>query len=45
MKIPKELMTNEIYRCQKRLSMRVDGKCVVGSESDEWAELKNEDVE
>lgn len=38
--IPKELMQDEVARCQKRLSMRVDGKCVVGNESDEWVELK-----
>jgi ArsR family transcriptional regulator len=38
--IPKELMVNESNRCKKRLSMRVDGKCVVGAESDEWNELK-----
>lgn len=37
--IPKELMSEEISRCQKRLAMRVDGKCVVGTESNEWAEL------
>lgn len=42
MAIPKDLMTKEITRCEKRLSMRVDGKCVIGSESDEWAEIKNE---
>lgn len=39
--IPKELMANEISRCHKRLSMRIDGKCVVGAESDEWVELKS----
>ena len=39
--IPKELMLDEATRCQKRLSMRVDGKCVVGSESNEWHELIN----
>lgn len=42
MAIPKELMDEEITRCEKRLSMRVDGKCIVGAESDEWAEIKNE---
>ncbi len=36
--IPKELMTDEISRCHKRLSMRVDGKCVVGVDSDLWHE-------
>ena len=41
--IPKELMADEISRCQKRLSMRVDGKCVVGTESDEWVEHKNDE--
>lgn len=40
--IPKELMTEEITRCQKRLAMRVDGKCVVGTESNKWAELNND---
>ncbi|HHY26299.1 MAG TPA: winged helix-turn-helix transcriptional regulator [Desulfitobacterium dehalogenans] len=34
--IPKELMTEEVNRCQRRLSMRVDGKCVVGIESGDW---------
>ena len=43
MAIPKELMSAEISRCKLRLSMRVDGKCVVGAESDEWQELKNEE--
>lgn len=40
--IPKELMVDEVSRCEKRLAMRVDGKCVIGSESDEWVELKND---
>jgi len=40
--IPKELMVEEVSRCQRRLSMRIDGKCVVGTESDEWAEHKND---
>ncbi|MGV8905590.1 MAG: ArsR/SmtB family transcription factor [Acetobacterium sp.] len=40
MAIPKELMDEEITRCEKRLAMRVDGKCVVGAESDEWDEIK-----
>jgi len=39
--IPKGLMTDEVSRCKKRLAMRVDGKCVVGSDSDEWADIKN----
>lgn len=38
--IPKDLMVDEATRCKKRLSMRVDGKCVVGAKSDEWEELK-----
>ena len=38
--IPKDLMTVEIARCQKRLSMRVDDKCVLGNESDEWNNIK-----
>lgn len=33
--IPKELLTDEIFRCQKRLSMRIDGKCVVCVETEE----------
>ncbi|HML31986.1 ArsR/SmtB family transcription factor [Sporomusa sphaeroides] len=41
--IPKELMANEVSRCEKRLSMRVDNKCVVGTESDEWVELKDKE--
>lgn len=39
--IPKELMADEVSRCMKRLSMRVDDKCVVGTESDEWAGIKD----
>ena len=39
--IPKDLMLDEVTRCQKRLSMRVDGKCVIGSESDKWHEIKS----
>lgn len=39
--IPQEMMLAEVDRCRKRLSMRVDGKCVIGAESDEWIELKN----
>lgn len=42
MSIPKELMADEIYRCKLRLSMRKDGKCVLGADSEEWEELKNE---
>lgn len=42
MSIPKELMTEEINRCKKRLSMRVDGKCVIGAESSKWDGIKNE---
>lgn len=42
--IPRELMTDEISRCQKRLSMRVDGKCVIGAESEEWIEIKSEEM-
>ncbi|MDY0235578.1 MAG: metalloregulator ArsR/SmtB family transcription factor [Gudongella sp.] len=42
MAIPKDLMTEEIIRCEKRMSMRMDGKCVIGAESDEWAEIKND---
>lgn len=35
MTIPKELMADEILRCQNRLSMRQDGKCVVGCEEND----------
>lgn len=38
--IPKNLMLDETARCQKRLSLRVDGKCVIGAESNKWNELK-----
>jgi ArsR family transcriptional regulator len=38
MSIPEDLMDEEISRCKKRLAMRVDGKCVVGS--DKWKSLK-----
>lgn len=40
MTIPEDEMVNEISRCKKRLSMRVDGKCVVGTESYEQVGLK-----
>lgn len=40
MTIPKELMISESIRCKKRLAMRVDGNCVLGSDSDEWNKLK-----
>jgi ArsR family transcriptional regulator len=42
MAIPKNLMTKEIIRCSKRLSMRVDDKCVIGAASDVWSEIKKE---
>lgn len=35
-------MSDEASRCQRRLSMRVDDKCVISLESDEWAKLKND---
>ncbi len=43
MAIPRELMADEIYRCKLRLSMRKDGKCVLGADSHEWEELKKEE--
>ena len=43
MTIPRELMSDEVSRCHKRLSLRVDGKCVFGTESDEWLELKSDE--
>ncbi len=42
MTIPKEIMANEISRCKLRLSMRVNGKCVLGADSDAWEERNNE---
>lgn len=39
-------MSDEVGRCQKRLSMRVVDKCVFGTEStesDEWFELKRDE--
>ena len=39
--ISSELMADEIKRCKKRLSMRIDGKCVLGAESEEWDEIKD----
>ena len=42
--IPKDMMLNEEKRCQKRLAMRVDGKCVLGSESDEWTRIKSKEM-
>ncbi|HHX61151.1 MAG TPA: helix-turn-helix transcriptional regulator [Epulopiscium sp.] len=42
MAIPKELMDGEIRRCKKRLSMRVNGKCTLGAESDQWEKMKQE---
>lgn len=40
MSLPKELMSEEVFRCKKRVSMRVDGKCVLGADSSQWDELK-----
>lgn len=34
--IPLQLMEEEVLRCKHRLNMRVDGKCVVGLDSEEW---------
>jgi len=34
--IPAPLMEKEMLRCRHRLEMRVDGKCVVGLDSDAW---------
>jgi ArsR family transcriptional regulator len=34
MTIPEELMADEILRCQKRLAMRLDGKCTVNCENE-----------
>jgi ArsR family transcriptional regulator len=31
LQIPKENMEEEVYRCKKRLAMRVDGKCVLNA--------------
>ncbi len=42
MTIPKAFMDEAISRCEKRLSMRVDGKCVVGAESEEWDKIKHD---
>jgi len=38
--IPNNMMLDEVKRCEQRLAMRVDGKCVVGSESVEWKKVK-----
>jgi ArsR family transcriptional regulator len=43
MAIPEELMEGEVARCKQRLSIRVDGKCVVGS--DKWQSIKDELLE
>lgn len=34
LQIPNELMEEEVYRCKKRLSMRIDGKCVLNTNID-----------
>lgn len=39
MTIPEDKMVDEIARCKRRLDMRVDGKCVAGTESDEQGRL------
>lgn len=44
MALPREIMGEAISRCEKRLSMRVDGKCVLGAESDEWVEIIHEQI-
>lgn len=41
--ISKELMLEESSRCKKRLSMRVDNKCVIGVNSEEWNEFKSKE--
>ena len=37
--IPEELLSLEYERLMKRISLREDGRCVVGCESDEWQKL------
>lgn len=39
--IPAEFLVQETDRCTKRLSMRVDGTCVVGAASEQWNNLIN----
>ena len=34
--IPASEFKQEIKRCKQRLSMRQDGRCVIGPDSDEW---------
>lgn len=42
MAIPKDFMIEETNRCTKRLSMRIDDKCVLGAESNQWIEITND---
>lgn len=37
--LPSETFSEIIERCVLRLSMRVDGECVIGADSDEWKTL------
>lgn len=41
MSIPEKMMEDEISRCQKRLSMREEGKCILGADSQKWDKIKN----
>jgi ArsR family transcriptional regulator len=37
--LPKERFSDITSRCKQRLSMRVDGECMIGANSEEWLSL------
>lgn len=37
--LPKERFTDIMSRCKQRLSMRLDGECIVGPNSEEWLKI------
>ncbi|MGB5997604.1 MAG: metalloregulator ArsR/SmtB family transcription factor [Marinomonas sp.] len=41
--LPKENFAEETKRCLLRFSMRVGGECVIGSNSEEWLALINQE--
>lgn len=40
--LPEELLSHDKERLKKRLSLRKDGKCVVGMRSEEWRKMLNQ---
>ena len=42
--IPESQFEDEINRCRLRLSLREDGRCVVGASSPEWEEITRPNI-